>query len=273
MFVTASQKQQYAELGYAVLPEVLDPDMLQMLREECAYFVGYIDGSMKARGRETYGITHRGKRYFISNRYRQSSRLTDFLFGELMARVSSAFLGENVYLFNEQWVVKGPKQGMKFAWHQDSGYVNYRDPSSTHTPYLTCWAALDDMTEDNGTIFVLPHERGQTRNRVLPHRAEPVTNDLIGYEGEDPGELIEVRAGSIVVFSSTSLHRSTANSTPRSRRVYLAQYSSEVVYHSDGSIWAQAVPFIRNGKNIYDRQRDMAMVDGHPSTEPEQADV
>ena len=258
MQITASQKSQFDELGYAVLPDALDVDLLQMLREECAYFVGYIDGSMKARGREVYGITHRGKRYFIANRYRQSSRLPDFLYGEVMASVSSAFLGDTVYLFNEQWVVKGPQQGMKFAWHQDSGYVNFRDPDNVHAPYLTCWVALDDMSEDNGTIFVLPHDRGQSRNRVFSHRSEPVSNDLIGYEGDDPGELIEVNAGSIVVFSSTSLHRSTANSPPYSRRAYLAQYSKEVIHHSDGSMWAQAVPFIKNGRNIYNRHKDMA---------------
>ena len=68
--ISDAQKSQFEELGYTIVPDALDADSLQTLREECAYFVGYIDGSMKARGRETYGITHRGKRYFISNRYR-----------------------------------------------------------------------------------------------------------------------------------------------------------------------------------------------------------
>ena len=71
--ISDAQKSQFEELGYTIVPDALDPDSLQTLREECAYFVGYIDGSMKARGRETYGITHRGKRYFISNRYRGRS--------------------------------------------------------------------------------------------------------------------------------------------------------------------------------------------------------
>ena len=84
---------------------------------------------------------------------------------------------------------------MKFAWRQDSGYVKFRDPDNVHNPYLTCWIALDDMSEENGTIFVMPHDRLNTYNRILPHHAEPGTNDLIGYEGDDPGEKIEVSAG------------------------------------------------------------------------------
>lgn len=256
MQISNTQREQFKTLGFTIVPNAIDPATLQILREECAYFVGYIDGSMKARGRETYGITHRGKRYFISNRYRQSRHMAEFLYSKLMADVTTAFLGEDVYLFNEQWVVKGPEQGMKFGWHQDSGYVNTLDPGNTHAPYLTCWCALDDMTEANGTIYVLPHDRVGTRNKVLPHTRQSGSNDLIGYTGDDPGELIEVTAGSIAVFSSTSLHRSTANRTAHQRRAYLAQYSKEPIAHSSGSLWSQAVPFIKAGKRVYDAELD-----------------
>ena len=114
------------------------------------------------------------------------------------------------------------------------------------------------MCEENGAIFVLPHEVRQTRNNVLPHRAEEGANDLIGYEGEEPGDKIEVEARAIVVFSSTSLHRSSANTTGSSRRAYLAQYSGDIIHHSSGSLWAQAVPFVKAGELIYDQPADLA---------------
>ena len=256
MQITAQHQRAFEEQGYTILRQALDEPTLMMLREECSYFVGYVDGSMKALGRETYGITHRGKRYFISGRYRESRRLPSFLFGQLMADITRAFLGDESYLFVEQWVVKGAEQGMKFAWHQDGGYVKFSDPETRHRPYLTCWCALDDMSEANGSIFVRPHDRANTRNHVLPHRAEPETNDLVGYEGSDPGVLIEVPAGSIVVFSSTTLHRSSANTTDAPRRAYLAQYSGEVIQRSTGGAWAHAVPFTRSGEVIYDPNSD-----------------
>ena len=146
MQITAQHQRAFEEQGYTILRQALDEPTLMMLREECSYFVGYVDGSMKARGRETYGITHRGKRYFISGRYRESRRLPSFLFGQLMADITRAFLGDESYLFVEQWVVKGAEQGMKFAWHQDGGYVKFSDPETRHRPYLTCWRALDDMS-------------------------------------------------------------------------------------------------------------------------------
>jgi ectoine hydroxylase-related dioxygenase (phytanoyl-CoA dioxygenase family) len=227
-----------------------------MLREESAYFVGYTDAAMDAQGVDVLGITHRGKRYFISNRYRSSARLADFLFGLLMAEITTSFLGDTVFLFNEQWVVKGADQGMKFAWHQDSGYVKAFDPATTHTPYLTCWCALDDMTEANGTISVLPHDVLGTRNHIFDHEREKGTNDLIGYAGAESGEVITMGAGSIAVFSSTSLHRSGPNNTDQQRRVYLAQYSSSPLMSSTGELWAQAVPFITQGEVVYSKKDD-----------------
>ncbi len=254
--VPTSSVDAYREQGFAILPSVIDEGTVAMLREESAYFVGYTDAAMDAEGVVVNGITHRGKRYFISNRYRSSARLADFLFGSLMAKITTAFLGDTVFLFNEQWVVKGAGQGMKFSWHQDSGYVKAFDPATRNTPYLTCWCALDDMTDANGTISVLAHDVLGTRNHILDHEREGGTNDLIGYAGLESGELITMEAGSVAVFSSTSLHRSGPNTTDQQRRVYLAQYSSEPLMSSSGKLWAQAVPFVARGDMVYSKKDD-----------------
>lgn len=255
--VTNEARESFRKDGFAILPSVIDEPTLEMLHMECGYFVGYTDAWLESKNLETLSITHKGKRYFISNRYRQSPEMHRFLFGELMKEITTAFLGPDAYLFVEQWVVKGAEQGMKFAWHQDSGYVKFVDPGNQHRPYLTCWCALDDMSVENGTISVLPHDVLDTSNRVLDHVREEGSNDLIGYEGDNPGVTINVPKGSIVVFSSTSLHRSGANLTYRRRRAYLAQYTSEPLYSSTGKLWSQAVPFVKDGEIIYDHDRDL----------------
>ena len=255
--VDKAARAAFARRGFVVLESVINADALAMLREECARFVAQVDGELNARGKDVWGITHRGRRYFIANRYRQSERLPAFLFGDLMRAITTAFLGEAVYLFNEQWVVKGAERGMKFAWHQDSGYVNFRDPGNPHAPYLTCWCALDDMTRANGTVSLMPQGRVAAPDVVLPHRHEPGSNDLVGYEGDDPGVLVEAPAGSVAVFSSTTLHRSGANTTSRARRAYLAQYSAEPIRATSGALWGQAVPFVANGRCVYDRNADI----------------
>ncbi|MXY52637.1 MAG: phytanoyl-CoA dioxygenase family protein [Gammaproteobacteria bacterium] len=255
-------REEFQRHGFTVLESVINDSDLAMLREECANFVARMDAHLDRLGTDVYGITHRGRRYFISRRYRDSERLPGFIFGDLMREITTAFLGPDVFLFNEQWVVKGAASpdgtdpGMKFAWHQDSGYVNFRDPGNTHRPYLTCWCALDDVSTENGTISVLPHDNVGSRNHVFSHRREDGTNDLIGYEGKDPGVVIEAPAGSVAVFSSTSLHRSSPNTTQSQRRVYLTQYSAEPIHSTDGTRWGDAVPFVSDGEFVYEAAED-----------------
>lgn len=256
--VTPAQRKLYRDEGYMILPAVVPPDLLAMLREECSYFLGYYDSSMDAKGVQTEGISHRGKRYFINNRYRLSSRLWEFIFSPLMADIVQAAVGPDAWLFHEQWVVKGAEQGMKFAWHQDSGYVKWYDPATRHRPYVTCWVTLDDVSEVNGTVYLLPHSRAGTKDRIVDHRQEAGTNDLVGYFGSDPGDPVNVPAGSIVAFTSYVFHRSGPNTTNRMRRIYLPQYSGEVIHRPDGKPWAMATPFLEDGKIVYDRAADTA---------------
>ena len=173
--------------------------------------------------------------------------ITDFLFSDLMAAVGKATLGDDVYLFNEQYVVKSADGGTKFAWHQDSGYIGHY-----HTPYLSCWCALDDMTEENGTVYVLPYARaGMQPDDLFDHTVEEGTNDKVGYHGDDPGIPAIVPVGSIVVFSSRTFHRSSPNNTDKMRRVYLAQYSREPIMDKTGEkFWNQAVPVVQNGEKV-----------------------
>jgi ectoine hydroxylase-related dioxygenase (phytanoyl-CoA dioxygenase family) len=257
--VSEQRSELYAKEGYMILEKVIPDETLQMMREECSYFLGYYDAELDLGGTETSAISHRGRRYFIANRYRLSNRIHQFLFGSLIAEVVKAALGDTVYLFNEQWVVKGPEKGMKFAWHQDSGYVKNGDPMTKHKPYLTCWITLDDVNEENGTVFLLPHSRGGTSHTLAEHSQEEGTNDLIGYTGDDPGDPLIVPAGSVVGFTSYNFHRSGVNTSPNMRRVYLAQYSAEPILRADGSgNWGLAVPFLENGKIVYNREGDTA---------------
>jgi ectoine hydroxylase-related dioxygenase (phytanoyl-CoA dioxygenase family) len=256
MLINEAQRAQFREEGYFILERVIPDDVLTMLREECAYFVGTMDGWMDALGVTTIDLNRRGNRYFVSKRYRQSARLHSFLFGPVMAEVVRAALGPDAFLFNEQWVVKGAEQGMKFAWHQDSGYVKHVDPQAPLPPYLTCWCPLDDVSEENGTVYLLPHSTAGTRETVFDHTQEADTNDLIGYRGDEPGIAVTVPAGSVVAFTSYSLHRSGPNRSARMRRVYLAQYSSQPLRTSAGALWAMAVPFLRDGRVVYDRAQD-----------------
>ena len=225
--LTPTRARGFADDGFFVLDEVVPANDLAMLRRECGRLVGERDREMDRRGVDRLDLDHRGRRYFI-HAYDRCPEVRRFLLSDLMTGVARAALGDTVHLFNEQYVVKAAERGMPFGWHQDSGFIPY-----AHRPYLTCWIPLDDVSEANGTVHLLPYARAGTRD-VVPHVRDERTNDMIGYSGEDPGDPVVARAGSIVCFSSTLLHRSGPNTTDTMRRVYVAQYSAEPLLDEEG---------------------------------------
>jgi ectoine hydroxylase-related dioxygenase (phytanoyl-CoA dioxygenase family) len=228
--VTDQQRQQFREEGFFVLESAIPAHPLDILRDELDTGIRRIDARMDAAGTDVEGLNHRGKRYFIGNVHTSQPRIREFLYSDVMAEVCRATLGDDVWHFFNQYVLKFAEVGMKFEWHQDSGYLAKQKRS--HRPYLSCWCPLDDVNEENGTIYVLPFSRAKTRD-VIDHRLEEGSNDLVGYFGDDPGDPIVVPAGSVVAFSSVLLHRSGPNRTDKPRRVFLAQYSAEPIMRDD----------------------------------------
>ncbi|HEX4141473.1 MAG TPA: phytanoyl-CoA dioxygenase family protein, partial [Candidatus Methylacidiphilales bacterium] len=227
----------------------LPEEHLQLLRGNCQKSVDAVDAEMAAKGVERMGLHAKGKRYFPSFCYRKEPALGKFIFSELMAAICGATLGSEANLFWDQYVVKGTDKDTSFSWHQDAGYVHISCPM-----YITCWVTLDDVTLENGTVYLLPYTRAGTRS-VVDHIKDPRTNDLVGYFGKDPGDPVVVPAGSIAVFSSYVFHRSGPNLTDKLRRVFISHYASVTILNPKGEQQGQAVPFLRNGEIVSDEVR------------------
>ena len=240
--VTEQHRQQFQQEGWFLLKNVVPQEHLELLRRSAQYAIDKCDAEMDHRRVDVLGLNHRGKRYFSALVFKERPELRQFLFSDLMAQICQATLGPNAWLFWEQYVIKCADKGMKFSWHQDSGYVG--DPN--HKPYLTCWITLDDVTEENGTVYLLPYSVSGIRTWVK-HIQEPGSNDLVGYFGRERGVAVVAPAGSIAVFSSYVFHSSGANLTNRMRRVYLAQYSAQVMHRSDTD---PSDAFLAEGRNI-----------------------
>ncbi len=119
-----------------------------------------------------------------------------------------------------------------FAWHQDIGYSVFQGGAARHKPYVTCWIALDDMSSKNGTISIFPFERAPS-SELIEHHWEHEVNAMVGYDGDDPGDLLEVSTGTLVAFSSFLLHKSGANTTNRPRRSYFIAFTPELFTYAN----------------------------------------
>ncbi|MCA9103657.1 MAG: phytanoyl-CoA dioxygenase family protein [Planctomycetales bacterium] len=243
--ITDTQREQFRREGYFILERAIPEEHLGILRDSCDRLIALMHEEMDRQGTDHIHISHRGKRYHIAKKYAEPPRLSEYVFSPLMAEVCRATIGETAYLFYDQYVVKAAEQGIKFSWHQDSGYLGF-----PHRPYVTVWAAVDDMSEENGTAYVLPFSTVGIRT-LVEHVRDEESGDRVGYFGGEPGVSAIVPAGSLVVFSSLSFHRSGANQTERMRRAYVTQYSPEPIRKPNSEdLMHLGVPFLRDGQRV-----------------------
>ena len=249
--ITPAHAIQYQDEGYFILDSVLNPTELNLLRGACDTLIEVMHEEMDRLGTDHIHISHRNERYHIAKQYNLIPQLDTFVFGELMAEICRSTIGPQSYLFYDQYVAKAQQHGRAFSWHQDSGYLGF-----PHEPYVTVWTAVDDMTIENGTVSVLPFSSLGSRD-LLPHILDPESGDKVGYSGEQEGVAAIVPAGSLVVFSSLSLHRSGPNTTNRLRRAYVTQYSPVPIKKpGENEPFHLAVPFLQHGRNVYSQKAD-----------------
>lgn len=212
--------QNFEAQGYVPAETPLAAQELALLRRVCDQLLeeppeDNIEGLHKIRlGR---------RRQFLSHRHEEFPELEAFLLNGTPARLAQSLFGK-AYLFNEQFVVKGPKKGASFAWHQDGAYVGF-----DHKAYLTVWMALDDVSEANGCVYLLPRNLAEKPD-LDPHKpVEEGSGELNGYFGDETGAPLQGSAGLTIGFSSLTLHRSGPNGTDNARRAFIAQYSPEPI--------------------------------------------
>lgn len=217
----ADSRSHFREQGYCVIENGLSAEEVAALRHATDVLLKEEpddDGGGRFRN-----IGRGESRRFLRHRHEDFPEVSRFLFSDRMLRLTSALIGDSPHLFNEQFVVKGPKTGASFAWHQDGAYVGFE-----HQPYLTVWIALDDTKVENGCLYVLPKNLDRD-SRLVPHEWDEAGKELVGHDRSDPGVEVVCPAGTIVAFSPTTLHRSGENRTDRHRRAYICQYSPEPI--------------------------------------------
>jgi hypothetical protein len=241
MIATPEQKAAFQEQGFYTTGPLFDAATLDEIASECERIRAEEDAALTEGSR---GITHKGKRYFLAGLHDRSEACRRMVTGPTLCRLAVSLLGPEVRLYWNQAVIKAPRHGAAFAWHQDTGYVPI-EPQE----YLTIWLAVDTTTVENGCIWVIP---GSHHWGLQPHRRDPDLGDMVGYDGPDKGIPVPLPRGHAAVFSSLLLHSSGPNTSDGPRRGYVIQYApTHAVNPRTGEPWGDCLPVARGGELLF----------------------
>ena len=206
--------------GYLFVPGLLDPEETRLLLDTAKRDHGITDGAvpiLDASGRQ--------------------SKLTlwnhpgDDLYGtiarsERIVGAMEQLLGGEVYHYHSKMMLKEPKVGGAWEWHQDYGY--WYNNGCLFPDMASCLIAVDRATKENGCLQVL---RGS-------HKMGRIEHGRFGDQtGADPArvqeamkrfELVhcEMEPGTGLFFHGNTLHCSSPNTSPNPRWSLICCYNA-----------------------------------------------
>jgi hypothetical protein len=214
------QLRRYHEDGYVLLPRLFDAEEIDLLGRAA---------------REDHELDRRafGRADGEGGKVRLSlwNHPGEGIYGmfarcERVVRTAEQLLGGEVYHYHSKMIMKDPKVGGAWTWHQDYGYWYH---NGVLQPLLTSiFIAVDPCTRENGCLQVL---RGSHHCGRLEHL---LTGDQAGADRERvekllerlPVEHIEMSPGDGLFFHCNLLHRSDQNRSDRPRWAMICCYNA-----------------------------------------------
>lgn len=198
-------RAEYHRDGFVLVPDVLS-------RDECA--------ALKTEGLKVLADNARpGSTVFVGAAV-ASPRFRELADDRRLVGPLEQLLPGGVMFLSDKLVFKSGVQRKATPWHTDRAYwLGTR-------PKLSVWIALDDVTEANGALRVLPgghhedwrHDTGVGEDGEFDSRIR----DLDGREDETI--VVEMTRGSALYFSDRLPHSSTPNVAGTDRYAIISTY-------------------------------------------------
>lgn len=218
--LTEAQIDLYRTDGYLAINDVLSPAEMAHLREVTDDFVDRsraVATSDDVFDLEPDHTVERPRLRRLKEPHDQHRAYDEVLRHPTILALVSQLIGADLRHNGSKLNMKDSEGGSPVEWHQDWAFFPHTNDDS-----LALGLPLDDMSEENGCLMVVP---GSHRGPVLDHHQDGVFVGAVDPSGLDEESVaIELRAGGISMHHVRLLHGSAPNRSPRSRRLLLFQY-------------------------------------------------
>ena len=201
----------FTQNGYCVIADLFDPNEIRALRREVDRFQteGLVQNVRTRGDGETPDEGGKANLQLIPL-FDKSDLIRSLPFDDRVVTIISRLIGDPFLLHLDQLFLKPANFGAGTSWHQDNAYFKIGNPLKG----TAMWLAIDDATEENGTLRLVPGSHRTT----YPHERDPFSNHHIRcYPPEEQAQTIEVAAGGAAFFCYGTAHSTGDNHSSESR--------------------------------------------------------
>jgi ectoine hydroxylase-related dioxygenase (phytanoyl-CoA dioxygenase family) len=240
--LTREQRDRFWRDGCVVARNAVSADQLRKLQQDVrdwveesrAHLVPFGEPTVDGRPRFDMGAEHCAQNPAlrrINNPSEISARYDDVMRNGSMVDMVADLIGPNVKYHHCKINLKLPGSHTVVGYHQDFSYTPH-----TNDDIVTALLMLDDVTEENGCLMFIPGSHrgplyslfdGETFTGFLDPKLERALKDSqVAATG---------KAGDVCLMHTRLVHGSAANSSDRSRGLFICVYTA-----------ADAFPLARN---------------------------
>jgi ectoine hydroxylase len=211
--------------GYILVSELLDAEEVELLRG-----IARADHEI-ARDRSARADGEGGAvELVVRNELPEDTIYGAIVRSERIVQTMERLLGDEVYHYHHKLILKEPRVGGAWAWHQDYGY--WYSNGCLFPDMASCMIAVDRATRENGCLQVLQ----------ASHRLGRLDHGKVGDQtGADPERVAaarerlalvhcELEPGAAIFFHANLLHRSDQNTSDQPRWAFICCYNTR---HND----------------------------------------
>jgi ectoine hydroxylase-related dioxygenase (phytanoyl-CoA dioxygenase family) len=161
-----------------------------------------------------------------------SNTLEDDIYSRIVAsrRVAenmSRFLGDEVYHYHHKMMLKEPKVGGAWEWHQDYGY--WYNFGCLYPTMASCYIAIDKATKENGCLQLIPgsHHLGRIDHGKVGGQTGADAERIAAILQRLPIVYAEMDPGDGLFFHGNLLHRSDQNTSDFPRWGLICCYNTK----------------------------------------------
>ena len=222
-----SQRQEYFDNGYLLLPGFLDKSLLKRIVHVADEFVEESKHYEKSDSKFDLEPSHsaaapRVRRLSFPVAHHEVFK--SLAFDSAIVDIAEDLLGPNVCYHHSKLNYKWSGGGEEIKWHQDIQYW----PHTDYSP-LTIGIYLEDVDAEMGPMGIVPASHKGPLFDLRDQQGNwlgAIRDDEIDQANIDSADFLMGPAGSVTVHNCCSIHGSLPNNSPRPRPLLLQTYTS-----------------------------------------------
>ena len=217
--LSAAELQTYDEQGFVILDNVFSPADVTALNNEIERLM------------PEHGDTTANRPGWILQIGLRSELISSFARDERILSLIEDIVRPGIAVHSAKLVTKVPHSDIICHWHQDEAFYTKPDDPKTHSKTrMSIWVPLQDATEANGCMWVVPgsHRWGLQDYEIVDYGAciRKLSPEEYANEHAIP---VPLPAGSMLLFHGMLWHHSKGNSTDHARYAFIVSYQEASV--------------------------------------------